>query len=77
MISSLLNREAGSLESRGVLRGLLIFACVIASVAIAPMPAQQPQTDAVRHKIASINQAVSSGPFTPDWNSLGAYRVPE
>jgi len=77
VISSLLNREAGSLESRGVLRGLLIFACVIASVAIAPMPAQQPQTDAVRHKIASINQAVSSGPFTPDWNSLGAYRVPE
>jgi len=52
----------------------VLTACILA--ATAQVFAQQPAADAVQRQLARIEHA-PSGPFTADWDSLGAYRIPE
>jgi len=48
---------------------LSLFSCA------ASVPAQTPE-DAIRAEIANVDRLDRTGPFTPDWDSLGAYRAP-
>ncbi len=43
---------------------------------VQPLVAQQAD-EAVRRQLAHVQQAADAGPFKADWDSLGAYRVPE
>ncbi|HEY3628355.1 MAG TPA: alpha-L-fucosidase [Terracidiphilus sp.] len=54
----------------------VILALALAMWAAAYGTAQPPATEAVRKQLAHVEQA-PSGPFKADWDSLGAYRVPE
>jgi len=40
------------------------------------MPAQQP-APSVQRQLARVEEGTRGGPFTADWDSLGAYRVPD
>ena len=53
----------------------LAAALVLLSTAV-PLHAQQPSQN-VQRQLERIHTGSRSGPFTADWNSLGAYRVPE
>ena len=55
---------------------LALFACLVFSAAALPVFAQQ-STDAVQKQLARVQHRTPGGPFTADWDSLGAYRVPE
>ena len=62
------------------LRVMHALLAVIASAWLASpaahLRAQTPDTDAVKQQLARVQQA-PAGPFTANWDSLGAYRAPE
>jgi alpha-L-fucosidase len=60
--------------SRVIRRPLTLAACVI--LAWATMARAQDAGN-VRRQLDRVQAGTRSGPFQPDWNSLGAYRVPE
>ncbi len=61
---------------------LLLYRCVgvaayvLLGAAMIPATAQQ-STAAVQRQLAHVEEGTRKGPFTADWDSLGAYRVPE
>jgi alpha-L-fucosidase len=58
----------------------LLFASLSAasiSVAAGRSSLAQPDSSAVREQIAHVDAGDHSGPFAPDWDSLGGYRAPE
>jgi len=56
-------------------RVLSLLTCIYIFCAAIQGAAQQPN-DAMRRQLVRVEQAPAD-PFKPDWNSLGAYRVPE
>ena len=67
--------EMWSTRFTGISR-LLVVAWVILLLANTRAGAQQASREAVKRQVAHVEQG-PRGPFTADWNSLGAYRVPE
>jgi alpha-L-fucosidase len=53
----------------------VLTACVAAAALSAPLRAQT-EAQRVRRQLERVSEGMH-GPFAPDWNSLGAYRVPQ
>ena len=60
----------------GHLSGLRGGFAAFAIMAGAALSAAQP-SPAVQHELQRVRAGVRTGSFAPDWNSLGAYRVPK
>ncbi len=54
--------------------------CMLLATSLLPCLAQAhafQNTEAVQRQLTQVDAAAANGPFRPDWDSLGAYRVPD
>ena len=61
---------------RSCLVSLASASCAVLLISASPAYAQK-NTPAVAHQLERTRAGIHSGPFAADWDSLGAYRVPE